>query len=74
MSEPALSNFQRELVTLINRHSLENDSDTPDYLLAAYLRSCLEIFSGFIRQRERWWGRRVKSDTEPDPSKPQESK
>ena len=67
MSEPGLSEFERELANLINRYSLENDSDTPDFMLAAYLRSCLEVVAGFIRQREKWYGRRVKSDTEPLP-------
>ena len=71
MSEPGLSEFERELANLINRYSLENDSDTPDFMLAAYLRSCLEVVAGFIRQREKWYGRRVKSDTEPLPPPPQ---
>ena len=71
MSEPELTEFERELTSLINKFSLENDSDTPDFLLAAYLRSCLEVVAGFIRQREKWYGRRVKSDTEPLPPPPQ---
>ena len=29
--------FERELASLINRHSLENDSNTPDWVLAKYL-------------------------------------
>ena len=70
MMEPNVSEFERDLTALINKHSLENDSDTPDFLLASYLRSCLEVFSSLMRQRERWWGRRVKADTEPTPQAP----
>ena len=69
--EPALTQFEQEVRDLINKYSLENDSDSPDFLLAAYLRSCLEVISGFVRQRERWYGRRVKSDTAPNPTPPQ---
>ena len=71
MSHEDFSAFEREVESVINRHSLENHSDTPDFLLAAYLRSCLELFGTFIRQRERWYGRKVKSDTAPDPQSPE---
>lgn len=37
--------FQNELQALLNKHSLENDSDTPDYILATYLGRCLDAFS-----------------------------
>ena len=70
MNEPTMTAFEKELEHLINRYSLENDSDTPDFLLAGYLRSCLEIVVGIIRQRERWYGRRVRSDTTPYPLSP----
>ena len=70
MSESHHSDFEQDLSALINKYSLENDSDTPDFLLASYLRSCLEVVNGFVRQRERWWGRRVKSDSVPDPQPP----
>lgn len=33
--------FQRELATLINKHSLERPSNLPDYVLAEYLTQCL---------------------------------
>jgi hypothetical protein len=46
--------FERELETLINRHSMENDSGTPDFILAAYLQNCLSAFNTAIRQRANW--------------------
>jgi len=36
--------FRKNLAILINQHSLENGSDTPDWRLAQYLALCLEAF------------------------------
>ena len=36
---------------------MENDSNTPDFILAEYLCECLERFNSGIRERERWYGR-----------------
>ena len=49
--------FEQELKDLLNRHSMENGSDTPDFLLAAYLKGCLEIWNKTMRDREKWYGR-----------------
>jgi hypothetical protein len=44
--------FKQELETLINRHSLENESDTPDYILAQYTLACLDAFTKATRARD----------------------
>lgn len=49
--------FQREVATLINRLSLENLSDTPDFILAEHLTDCLYQHSRIINKRENWYGR-----------------
>jgi hypothetical protein len=49
--------FRRELTALINRHSKENGSNTPDVQLAYYLVRCLELFDETVRFREAWYGR-----------------
>lgn len=49
--------FVDELQHLINHHSMENASNTPDYILAQYLGSCLYAFNTAIQQRENWYGR-----------------
>ena len=49
--------FQHELVAIINRCSQENASDTPDWILAQYLMSCLEAWNTAVQQRENWYGR-----------------
>jgi len=47
----------RELQDLINKHSKENDSDTPDFILAQYVVLALTAFNTAIQQRETWYGR-----------------
>jgi len=51
--------FQAELETLINRHSIENGSDTPDFLLAEYLCDCLASYEVAVTKREVWYGRKT---------------
>lgn len=46
--------FKSELTTLINKHSLENITNTPDYILADYLLNCLEAFYDAIHARNQW--------------------
>lgn len=48
--------FRREIETVINRHSKENGSDTPDFILAEYLHHCLVVFDQTVRQRDAWYG------------------
>lgn len=49
--------FQQDLASLLNRYSLENGSNTPDWLMAGYLYDCLLAFNSALRRRERWCGR-----------------
>lgn len=46
--------FQRELQSLINKHSLENGSDTPDFILASFLENVLVDWNHATRTRDRW--------------------
>jgi hypothetical protein len=48
--------LEHELEELLNRHSAENESNTPDFLLARYLMSCLEAFNKVVKDRDRWYG------------------
>lgn len=52
--------FKAELQALINRHSIENGSDTPDYILTDFLMGCLEAFEAGIARREGFYGREVR--------------
>lgn len=54
-----MSEFETELAALINRHSKENASETPDYILAEYLMGCLKAWNFAVASREDWYGRKV---------------
>jgi len=54
-----MDDFRKELEILINRHSLENGSDTPAFILANYLVACLKAFDATLVEREKWYGREV---------------
>lgn len=47
--------FERELTVLINKHSLENGSNTPDMILAKYLLNCLSVFNIATKERSTWY-------------------
>jgi hypothetical protein len=49
--------FEKELEQLINRYSVENASNTPDFILAQYVSGCLAVFATAVQQRETWYGR-----------------
>jgi len=49
--------FVDALIDIINCHSQENASDTPDFIFAQYMESCLAAFTTASQQREAWYGR-----------------
>jgi hypothetical protein len=53
--------FEKELKKLINVYSRENVSDTPDYILAEYMNSCLIAFNVAVKRREVHYGRKTES-------------
>lgn len=48
--------FRDELTHLINRHSRENASDTPDFILAQFMEGALTAYETAQNERDRWWG------------------
>ena len=46
--------FQNELETLINSHSMENGSNTPDFILAKYLMGCLAVYETAVNAKTKW--------------------
>jgi len=50
-----MTEFWDDLEELINKHSLENASNTPDWILAQYLKGCLDAFNKAVKQRENWY-------------------
>ena len=51
--------FEKALAQLINRYCKENESNTPDFILAEYLSFCLSAFDSTVCAREKWYGRKV---------------
>lgn len=47
--------FQKDLEALINKHSKENLSDTPDFILAITLEHFLSAISMTIKARDDWY-------------------
>jgi hypothetical protein len=52
-----MSDFRKELERLINKHNRETVSNTPEFILARYLSSCLHAFDAAVNMREGWYGR-----------------
>lgn len=50
------TDFQQELSALINKHSIEDESNTPDYILAQYIRKVLSAYNECIISRDEWYG------------------
>ena len=49
--------FESDLRALLNRHCQENNSNTPDFILAQFLLGCLAAWNRGVQQRETWYGR-----------------
>lgn len=58
MNRPEITNkkdFRKDLEKLINCHSKEYGSNTPDFLLADFLMGCLHVFDNTVKERSRWY-------------------
>jgi len=51
--------LEQDLASVLNRHCIENESNTPDFILADYLRACLSAFKEASRRREQWYGKEL---------------
>lgn len=49
------SEFRSELKQLLNSRSMENCSNTPDFLLADYLNDCLATWDKCTIARDKWF-------------------
>lgn len=58
MVTEAKKSLREDLSDVLNRHSQENQSDTPDFILASFLTYCLQAFDVHVRAREDWYGHR----------------
>jgi hypothetical protein len=57
--------LRRDLATVLNAHSREQNSDTPDFILARYLINCLAAYETATADRERWHSGEIHLSVEP---------
>ena len=60
------SKFYSQLSEAINSNCMESGSNTPDFLLAEYLRGCLRLWDEMVTKRDAWYGKEI-SDPAPLP-------
>ena len=60
VQDPIFEKLEKEFAEVINRNSIENWNNTPDFILAKYLIDCLKVFSDINRNREQWYGKELK--------------
>jgi hypothetical protein len=51
------SKFETDLIQVLNANRKENESNTPDFILANYLIDCLKTFNKASKRREQWYGK-----------------
>lgn len=44
-----------DLRKVLNQHSVENASNTPDFILAEFLTGCLELWAKATKARDVWY-------------------
>ena len=47
----------KEIAAVLNRHSVENRSNTPDFMLAEFMLGVLNVYENTLRNREQWRSR-----------------
>lgn len=50
-----MKGLEKQLSELLNSESRENESNTPDFILAEYLINCLNAFELANNKREVWY-------------------
>ena len=61
--------FEEELKILINKHDQENESNTPDFLLAEYITACLRAYDTAVCKRDKWYGMKMFPGSNPENKK-----
>lgn len=59
--------FRQALEHAINCHSMENGSNTPDFVLAQFLADSLAAFDRAVQHREAYYGRPYDHGDAPPP-------
>jgi hypothetical protein len=49
------TDLEREIRQVLNRHSAENYSNTPDFVLANFLLRSMDAFTTAVKARDSWF-------------------
>lgn len=50
-----MSDFQNDLRDLLNRHSMDNEAGTPDFILAEFIEAHLDALNRMLALRAAWF-------------------
>ncbi|MDD5589072.1 MAG: hypothetical protein PHP92_03410 [Candidatus Nanoarchaeia archaeon] len=50
-----VNGLRQDIERAINMNSGENESNTPDFILAKYLVACLRAFDEGVNDRNKWY-------------------
>jgi hypothetical protein len=50
-----MDTFETSLERLIGRFSVNSESDTPDFILAGYIRGCLDAWNQSVSARDKFY-------------------
>jgi len=50
------STFEEQLTELLNQYCQENGSNTPDFILAEFIKKSLNTFNEMVNARDAWYG------------------
>ena len=56
MNNELKERLAKEFAAVINKNSVENESNTPDWVTGLFLVNCLEHFNSAICNRDNWYG------------------
>lgn len=54
MTEQGHDTFHDELTALLNRYNWDGHANTPDFMLAHFMKRCLEAYEDTVRSRDTW--------------------
>ncbi len=54
-----MNDFHRELKDLLNRYSIDNEMNTPDFVLVQYIRRCLDTWNETIIEWYKCHGKQL---------------
>lgn len=64
-----MNTLKDDLIATLNRHSAENASGTPDFILAHFMLGCLRSYEETIQLRAEWYGQPISRPGVSVPSK-----